>query len=432
TDKVAETTNETKISIDGDCFLKDDLVIDAKESQVSMEGEYFGYSNGMDSDTNSAIVINASGVNLDLSGLSKLYLAGRAYISLDDGSGVVNYNTDDTYGAVAGANYNILTGESLIIKGSQNAYLLPSEFIAVGHNPVSWSEYTSNYDAVTNTDQMITIPTDVIAFENAAISDEMSKLSYYLNASQPVKKAFYKFSTNDNVVYYYLNFKSQELATTYFKNYMICYPNRVYNGFPVDLIKINTTPGAYLTAGNIMFYDTSFQILRGTNGSFINNYSKDFQNLITSLHKNIIGTPDAVNDVVFENILDIEKIRNDALAVSDGKIVEKEVAIDGETYYVCIVDNETDGAFQFNLTGKKGIIVTTGDINVDRNFTGLIISNKTIDLNASLITADPELVNLILTKDSEVQKYFKACASKTNTDYTNVADLIVYENWKKN
>ncbi len=218
TDKVSAVTNETNISIRGNCYIKDDLVLDAKNSHVTLlEGEYYGYSNGLESDGNSAIVVNASDAYLDLSGLRKLYLAGRAHISLEDGSGVISYYLDEIYGAGAGANCNIQTGESLVLKGSQNGYLLPCQFITLGHNPVSWSEYKANFDLVSNSDQMVSIPSDSVVFENASITAEESKLLYYLKDTQPVKKAFYKFGTNDNVVYYYLNFKSEELATTYFK-----------------------------------------------------------------------------------------------------------------------------------------------------------------------------------------------------------------------
>ncbi len=179
-----------------------------------------------------------------------------------------------------------------------------------------------------------------------------------------------------------------------------------------------------------MIYDTDLQIIRGTNGTFTNNYLNEFINLTGTLTKNQRGTGNQANNIVFENILDLDKIRNDAS--SDGKVIEKEVTIGSETYYVCIIDNEFSGAYDFNLSNKQGIIVTTGDINVQQNFTGLIISNAAIELYASDITANSDLVNLILTRDSDISKYFRANSISSEISTINVAALIEYENWSKN
>lgn len=429
TDKIADMSGETKLTITGDCFIRNDLVLDAKKSNVSLTGNYYGYSSGDGSDVNSSVVINAANSKLDLSGLGRLYLAGRAYISLMDGGGAITYYEDESYGAGSGANANILTGESIAIKGSQNAYLLPSEFIQVGHNPISWSEYILYYDTTSGVDNMVNIPTDAIVFNDASISEEARKLSYYLNPSNPIKKAFYKFSTNENVVYYYLNFKTQELATTYFINYLKCFPERVYNGFPINSVKINETPGACITAGNIMTYNGSVSLIQGTNGSFNNNYATSFKNLTSSLHKNLEGTVSGGANIVFENIIDIDSIRADS--AEDGSVLEKDITIGEENYYLCVINNEGSGTYNFDLSGKKGIIIATGNISVNRNFTGLIISNKTIELNTSTITADPDTVSLILSSDSDIAKYFRAYKN-SSSGAVNVSELLQIENWRKN
>ena len=44
---------------------------------------------------------------------------------------------------------------NLVLKGCQNVYLLPSEYIAIGHNPVTWDEYVAYYDTITNTDTLV-------------------------------------------------------------------------------------------------------------------------------------------------------------------------------------------------------------------------------------------------------------------------------------
>lgn len=432
TNKEATAGEETYISIHGKCYIKDDLAVEAKKSRISLIGEYYGYSSGDTAGESSAVIINATDADVNLSGLSKLYLAGRAQISLQDGAGVVSYHKDEAYGAFEGANCNIQTGESIVLKGSQNVYLLEGEYLAPGHNPVSWSEYTAGYDVDTHTDSLVQIPTDALAFAGADIPIEEQKLLHYLDETQPVKKAFYKFGTNDNVVYYYLNFKSKELATTYYKNYMKCYPDKIYNGFPVRSIKINTSPGAYCTAGNIMLYDTALSLLRGTNGDFTNHHGREFQNLTTTLHKNRRGSAGPGENSVFEYILDLNQIHSDALGLTDGIIMDREYNLGGDSYYVCIVNNETTGKYHFRSSGKKGIIIATGDISLERNFEGLVIANGTIELNASTITAAPDTVYLILNQIPEVAKYFNAYKNVAESGYINPARLITYENWTKN
>lgn len=432
TNKESAASEETYISIDGKCYIKDDLAVEAKKSRIFLTGEYYGYSAGNAAGESSAVIINATDADVNLSGLSKLYLAGRAQISLQDGAGVVSYHKDEAYGAIEGANCNIQTGESIVLKGSQNVYLLAGEYLAPGHNPVSWSEYTAGYDVATHTDTLIQIPTDALVFAGADIPVEEQKLLYYLDSDQPVKKAFYKFGANDNVVYYYLNFKSQEMATTYFKNFMKCYPEKIYNGFPVRSIKINRSPGAYCTAGNIMLYDSALSLLRGTNGDFTNHYGREFQNLTATLHKNRRGNTNPGENSVFEYILDLNQIRSDALGLADGIIMERDFTIGEASYYVCIVNNETEGSYHFRSSGKKGIIIATGDVSMERNFEGLVLSNGTIEINASTVTAAPNIVHLILNQIPEVAKYFNAYKDVTESGYINPAKLITYENWSKN
>lgn len=432
TNKAVDMSGDTIFKVTGKCYIMDDLALEAKRSKVTMEGEYYGYSDGMTSEANSAIIINAIHAKLDLSGLNKLYLAGRASISLDDGSGAVNYDTDDRYGAGTNSNCNIPTGESLVLKGCQNVYLLPSEYIAIGHNPVTWDEYVAYYDTITNTDTLVSIPHDAEVFHTSALSADECRLMYYLNELQPVKKAFYKFGSNDNVVYYYLNFKSKELATTYYKNYMLCYPERIYNGFPVEGIIINNTPGAYITAGNLMLYDSELKLIRGINATFTNHYRNEYQHLTATLTKHQKGIGDLTEDIVFENILDVDKIRADAMGSPGGIVLEKEALIGTDHYYVIIIDNEAGGTYHYDQSGKKGIIIATGDVSVERNFTGLIISNKTIDLSAAQITAASDLVSRILSQDADVARYFRAFTSTSDKGYINVSNLIHYENWKKN
>lgn len=421
----SENTNlETSLEVNGKCYIKDDLILDAQKSNVNLTGEYYGYSHGDTAGNNSAIMINAMNSSLKLDGLDKLYLAGRAFISME-GSGVT-YEEDPDYGAGGGANSNIPTGESLAVKGSQGAYLLPENFIAVGHNPITWEEYKNYYN--TPDKELIEISEDSVIFSDPSIPEEESKLFYYVDALNPVKKEFYKFGSDSNAVYFYLNFKSEELATVYLKNYEICYPEKLYNGFPVSAIEVNHAPDAIVSAGNLFTYNGSLEFIRGNNGLFTNNYEFQYNNLSETLEKNISG-----EGTVFDYFLHGDRIK------ADGEPEGGQALLTDSGYYVNIIDNKSYGVpLFFNEYHKEGIIVATGDVEVCADFKGLIISGGKITLyNGADIDADPGLITSILSENGNVRRYFKEFDSlsdeETGTSFQklNITDLIQYENWKK-
>ena len=423
-DKKENTNLETSIQIDGHSYIKDDLILDAKKSNVKLTGEYYGYGNGTDAPNNSAIIINAINSTLQLEGLSKLYLAGRAFISMDNTN--VTFEPDQEHGVSWGANSNILTGESLSVKGSQGAYLLPEKFISVGHNPITWDEYINYYN---NPDkELIKLSEDSIVFSNPSISEEESKLYYYVDAVNPVKKEFYKFGLDSNAVYFYLNFKSKESATTYLKNYEMCYPGKIYNGFPISAITVNNSPDAVVSAGNLLTYEDGLKVTPGNNGLFTNNYEIQYNNLSKTLEKNISG-----EGTVFDNLIHGDRIKE------DGESRGGQALLTNSGYYVNIIDNKSYGVpLFFNEYNKAGIIIATGDIEVCSDFNGLIISGGKITLyNGADINADPDLISSILSENVNVRRYFKEFDSyeegeaDASFQELNITDLIQYENWKK-
>lgn len=157
--------NGSHLDISGRVFVENDLILSGKGSIASLSGQYFGYGretsatllgpkkdeNGdevKDGDGNvemvninpaaesSAIVINGKDSTVDLTGLTTLQLAGRAYVSLDD-------DDDATM-----AKPHILMGESISVKSNQIAYLVPPECVGtldgktvIGQNPVSYTTW---------------------------------------------------------------------------------------------------------------------------------------------------------------------------------------------------------------------------------------------------------------------------------------------------
>ena len=107
------------IYINADCYVADDLTLNAKNGKVTIEGNYYGYQSSETVETkSSAINVNASGCVLDLTGVNTLWVAGKTFLSVPSIYGSSSESV--SYKEVA-------QGESISYKGFQNAYLQPEE-----------------------------------------------------------------------------------------------------------------------------------------------------------------------------------------------------------------------------------------------------------------------------------------------------------------
>nr|MDE6851927.1 hypothetical protein [Lachnospiraceae bacterium] len=116
------------------CNVSDDMEIGGKNDVVTLAGQYLGYNynaNYADSDLtsvskksqySSSILVNGLGADLNLTGLDKLILSGRTFISKK-----ISGSTETD--PLALTNKDIAMGESLSVKGAQIAYYVPSDFV---------------------------------------------------------------------------------------------------------------------------------------------------------------------------------------------------------------------------------------------------------------------------------------------------------------
>lgn len=114
-------TENNSVTVKGHVYTEDDLEINGIKSNVKIEGKYFGFSDGSNSenhDQSSGIVINADDIN-DINEGSTLVIEGK-----DFGDG----NEDEPALFINGVSYikgvrdPYPTGESLSIKGNYRAY----------------------------------------------------------------------------------------------------------------------------------------------------------------------------------------------------------------------------------------------------------------------------------------------------------------------
>lgn len=201
-------TANANIDIVGNTMLKDDLQIDGDNSSIKIKGNYFGYgyrdddNDGNEDDTgaitgfvdaglttteherSSAIVINGSGANVDMLGVNKLILAGRAYIDLD----------------ASGKNTSYMTGESVSFKGNQKMYLADKELSGskvAGNNPIAYSDLLTAADMTSGTE---------ITYGSLNLADE------YKDSIVAKRIRF------DDMVYFYVRNNNPVTQTQYFIN----------------------------------------------------------------------------------------------------------------------------------------------------------------------------------------------------------------------
>ncbi len=417
-----------KIDIDGNCYIKDDLMLGAKNSNVILCGDYFGYSYGSDSsaESSSAVIINGSDSTLDMEKVEKLTIAGRAYINTN--------NPGD-----------IQTGESLAIKNNQYAYLVPDEYIWCGTNPVS------NTELINYQNEHPGMP-EVVFDDNAVF-----KISNYTTSFERVYS-----NTFEDLVYYYLKFPSEEIANRYLQDYYQVTENKnnINNWVSKSSanIKINSPTNSIVSVGNLFSYSGGEAILTpnrvNPTEESDNDALKLLKNISANLEKRYVSMINTLSDIssnstpettvpsLFDSIVKRDEIAADLSLGSHRTVMVGE-------YVVCIINNAgepTPFIIDANLypTGSelKGIIIATGSVQVSKDFTGLILSGDTIlmDNNVTVSASDVIVKSIISANNSEVNQYFRnycnPLVTETGIIGTNgsfdVSKLITYENWTKN
>lgn len=479
----AKQGSKSIISMDNtsSAYVKDDLQLDGDTSTASIAGDYYGYSYEGDTghSNSSAMIVNGKGASLDLGNIKTLLLGGRAYIDFQSASSY------DTY----------MTGESLSLKGDQEAYLIPSSFL---------------FDSETN--KNLANPMPVLSSMKATVNlTQDNFFGYkYLN---PQKQ--YTPITVEGDVYYYLNFSSKEARTEYFQ----CILNdTIFNNLCSSLTSSNAIQ-AYKDTRNYMrsILQVNMGVSQLCQTSIVGNASS---NIYTNgaLVKADPGTQ-TVSDVTSKNysLLGYNNVDAFLLNATDlntrYKLISQflfspsmyETNIDGSAvldasgnkkrkiYYSVdnnIIDNgsviditnlgadvfnnfinlsyltanpgfnrkignyvmyASTGNVDLNNSGffagcEGGVIITSGSVSVSQDFRGLIIAGQKIFIadNANVYNINTsgsfsDVINFI-TQDAEFMKYFKIWNSSSEgaiDDTTSIAgvtykDLISFDNWSKN
>lgn len=358
----AESVNN--VSLLGSTYFSDDLTISGKNNNVKIAGNYYGYGSessaaasvaydqyqksGMTgADLSSAIVVNGKNTTLDLSGAERVMVAGRNYIASSKVKATEGKeNTND-----------IVTGESITVKGTQLAYLVPGEIIGTGEggNPMTIDEYSGNM--VIGGEQLSLMwNKPVAAWGNRTLAE------IGVDSEEPVKTVFYNDNSDQNYVYVYLNFtdseKAAEFMQMYYQNnptikqnmdkYLSFYFGGENNG--ID-IKDPDTYMRYITNGNALTFDGDEQQGNLQQATSVTPSDKvlqeqvGYQNSWYALNRKMISSYDLLN----------KEVKEDDGGTHDETLAERSVfdnLVNAKKMVEFIRNTVTDGSWKYTFTAS--------------------------------------------------------------------------------
>lgn len=469
------------VSLTGKTYLSDDLTVQAgNNSKITIEGAYVGYGSpdsareskfkdnfykdAKDTELDSSIIINGKNTTMDLSKAEEITIAGKSYIAsskIPSGNEAQNQN-------------DIMMGESLTVKGTQLAYLLPQELIGDGtyKNPMSFEEYSKSQPDI-QTDK------PVAAWGNKTLSQ------IGVDEIEPVKTVYFNDNSKSGTVfvYLYLNFTDDVKAAEYMQMYY--QTGKIKDNMDKYLsfyfgdsagIKVNNSQNylRYITKGNVLVYDgkekkgslnTASTPMENTIAS--QDY-KNYQNIWYSLNRNmtsnvddkkVIKNPDGsvhhyvadYKQTVFSNLVDEKRMKE---FLKDKNQFYEFTMSDGSGLKALLMDNEKKEAYVINSqtnSEKLRLVVCTGNVKIEDNvkFQGIIVAKGTITLGSGVhLIAEPKEAMKVFqaqTADGTFSpkdifwegKDFVLGNSIVNNDGTQVSDFydlaecVTYENWKK-
>lgn len=438
--------NRAKLNLYGYTFVSDDLELNGVYDEVNLKGEYYGYNfqenynlpsvDLKNAQYSSAIVINGKHSNINLSGLTRLMIAGRTFIGRNTG-----YGTGDGIGTNAS---DIAMGESLAVRTNQIAYYVPEDCINFSSKEI-----------------------DDVKFESFS---HVANVSSYLKSSEPYTEFNYKYFGSAPEKIYYLNFASDQKANDFYTEYykknkgILNYNAENYieanalklSGDVVlllqgDLLYRNGATGAlneYHTNidpaswgyGKLYYKFSSnhalmYLALQLTLEDKINGYSSEFARLVES-----------DDNKMFQSLIDEDELL--ALVQGPNKTGDNEYIVtytdpDGAvagTKILAIVN----GDYEVDSTYTGGLVVATGNVYVktgsgDSKFSGTIISKGVITFaNNAEVASDEVLISQMISQD--IRKTIPSFATIFNGYETSaeaamgtatINKYLTYENWTK-
>ena len=449
----------------GNSYISDDLTLNGENSKVEVHGNYYGYNFQKNYDSanietsnaaySSAIIVNAKGATLDLTDASSLLLAGRTFIS----RGVKGNSTNSQ---------DIMLGESASIRTNQLAYSVSEKYLS--------DIFDKNGNVIGKE-----MTADNVSSLQAKL--QINNLDSYLNQANRVTAYYYMDKATMGAegytpeARYYLNFASPQKANDFFA---VCYAQNMdtmdtnadnYAGnMAIRLDEDNTL---LTLAGDIMYkdkddaVDAAYTVKSVTmdgrwekDGSVFNAAAayaikyKSLQMYLEETHNGLsvkeARVTDKTEDTLFEYLISkdgIETYKKKFEQSSDAKISDSKKTYirvvnssgeNGKNKRVIVYTEEKDYTIPDEYT--EGIIVAKGNVQVNKEFEGMIIADGTISFSVNAtVTSNRLMVAGML--EAEKNSGREANISILFNDYNQLKDDVIgtvaldhyvtYDNWVK-
>lgn len=448
-------------------YVKDDLSAEAKNSDITVGGEYYGYMyDGMNSGhgASSAIIVNGKNTRMTISA-KKLMLGGHAYVDISNTSPLVQY----------------MTGETLSLKGNQEVYLVPKEFLGVGYdneiqNPTSRDAWTAllSKSASDSTVKICEVPSTYFA-------------SSYVDINSP-----YVIKEVNGMIYVYWQFKDKKSAAGYIRDVVqgkdpelkaiLDRYNQNLFGSSSSVINV-TTPSASIDATGLFMKSEAgvpsyVEPTGASDPGIFTLASTDLKNryeIITHLLATLPWDAGNARYYVVNAASSLEQVRG--ITVENGELSKVNIIdniidtsmlstvgynttgtpyteeTEDKQYVKMAIDNANlsnglsnpyivpDGSIGTDVKIDGGVIIATGNVRLNHDFHGLIIAGGNIEIvGDAKLTTNTDFVERLITEDPDFRKYFKAYKSVgtdedsreeikiENVDYK---DLVKFNNWRK-
>ena len=311
-----------------------------------------------------------------------------------------------------------MTGESLTVKGTQLAYLAPTEILGNDNmttddrnamtNPMTFDEYTTyltGKNLAENGNDQVSVQWDtpVESWNNKTLRE------IGVNPDEPVKTVFYN-NDSGGFVYFYLNFTDSQKASDFMQYFYLNGTKEKMDQylsfyFGSDGSGINIMdPQAYLryvTNGNVLSYDSSNMEVATSAGSPDAKVLQDqigYQNTWYALNRKMITSCDLLNTEVKE---DDEKTHDETDAnrsVFDNLVNEKKMVQfieanvnDGSKKYVYTADENNGGLKAIMYHNGENSTFTVKENGVDKEVT-VSGANQTLNITKN----DEEKLRLVV------------------------------------
>lgn len=496
------------LSLRGASFVRDDLTVEGKNSDVTLSGSYYGYGDELyKSQNSSSILINGGNTTLDFSGLNNLMLSGHAYVGARhyDANATTDEDyiedpdaaADDTTKTYAQNNKDLMMGESIGVKSNQLIYMVPVECMGyyagtseqfLAKNPISYAEYqtlTTTYQYELDDDGTVKKDSSgnpiykldsngnkILQYDEVNLGIIAKKIGKTPSSMGASYKPVFRKVNGSVLVYYYLDFTSDQAANEFFQLY---YQNDKENmdsyiKMYVKDLKLNNNlqhanSNLHL-AGNAIKFDNSGEI------SLVEDTLQEDVALEDTLNENREKWYDTYTAYSKKMLASTSLLTSEQLAydiytnlVVDDVEFAGIVSRGSHKYFTngsvrALAINNKDGAavtLNYSDVSDVGLVIASGDLVLNTNYTGLLISGGTVELGpqCNRVENDPAIArkaiaatngdlrvaDLLKDGDAYISKTTAGSVSVSSNDlenkidreqdYIKLSDLITYENWTK-